>query len=100
MPSFSRADWRIALMAVTGFAVLSLTPLQAQQDQKKSGTEATSAMGTQVPQMKPDCAPKTMAGNKQKEQAPTAAMNEAVPPMKAGDCPADDASTGTKTPPK
>ena len=48
--------------------------------------------------MKPDCVPKTMSGNKQKEHPPTAVMDKNVPPMHPGDCPADDAATGTKRP--
>ena len=96
------ADWRVLMLAVTSVAVLPLASLQAQQQdpQVKPGNEATTAVGSKVEQMKPDCAPKTMAGNKQKEHPPTARMDKNVPPMNPGDCPADDAATGTKTPPK
>jgi hypothetical protein len=91
------ADWRVLMFAVASFSVL---PLASQAQQAQPGTEATPAVGTQVPAMKPDCAPKTMAGNEQKQHPPTDAMNKAVPPMNPQDCVASDAATGTKTPPK
>jgi hypothetical protein len=93
------ADWRVVMLAV---ASLSVLPLQAQQKDPpvKPGTDATDAVGSKVEQMKPDCAPKTMAGNEQKQQPATDAMNKAVPPMTAQDCMASDAATGTKQPPK
>jgi hypothetical protein len=87
-----------AMLAVTSLAVL---PLMAQQTQQvKPGTDVTEAMGSKVEAMKPDCAPQTMSGNKQTEHPPTQAMDQKVPPMHQGDCPADDAVTGTKHPPK
>ena len=86
------------MLAIASFAVLPLKPLQAQQ--VKTGTNPTDAVGSKVEAMKPDCAPKTMSGNKQKEHPPTAVMDKNVPPMHPGDCPADDAATGTKQPPK
>ena len=93
------ADWRVVMLAV---ASLSILPLQAQQKEQpvKPGTEATDAVGSKVEQMKPDCAPKTMAGNEQKQHPPTDAMNKNVPPMNPQDCVASDATTGTKQPPK
>ncbi len=92
------ADWRVLMLAVTSVAVLPLASLQAQQ--AEPGKDATPAVGSQVPAMKADCPPKTEAGDKQKQHPPTQAMNKNVPPMNPGDCPADDATTGTKTPPK
>jgi hypothetical protein len=71
-----------------------------QAQQVTPGTDPTNAVGSKVEAMKPDCAPKTMSGNKQKEHPPTQAMNQNVPPMHPGDCPADDAVTGTKETPK
>lgn len=94
------ADWRVLMLAIASLAIVPAASLQAQQDQPKSGTEATPAVGSQVAPMKPGCPPATEAGDKQKQHPPTEAMNKAVPPMKAGDCPADDAMTGTKQPPK
>ena len=98
------ADWRVVMFAVASFSVLPLMPLQAQQQgqgqEVKPGTDATDAVGSKVEPMKPDCAPKTMAGNEQKQQPATDAMNKAVPPMNPQDCMASDAATGTKTPPK
>ena len=96
------ADWRVLMLAVTSVAVLPLASLQAQQQdpQVKPGNEATGAVGSKVETMKPGCNPKTEAGDKQKQHPATEAMNKNVPSMNPADCPADDASTGTKTPPK
>ena len=95
------ADWRVVMFAVAGFAVLPLASQAQQKDPPvKPGNEATGAVGSKVEQMKADCPPKTEAGDKQKQHPPTQAMNKNVPPMNPGDCPADDAATGTKTPPK
>lgn len=96
------ADWRVLMLAAASIAVFPFASLQAQteQGQGKVGTEATPAMGSQVAPMKPDCASSTAGGDKKVEHAPTAAMSKNVPPMNPQDCPADDAVTGTKTPPK
>jgi hypothetical protein len=98
MRPVSSSNTLAAILAVTSFAVLPLMAQQAQQVQP--GTDATDAVGSKVEAMKPDCAPKTISGNKQKEHPPTQAMDQNVPPMHSGDCPADDAVTGTKQPPK
>ena len=92
------ADWRVLLLAAASSALFPLAAAQAQQ--AKPGAEATGAMGSQVEPMKPNCPPKTEAGDKQQQHAPTDAMNKAVPPMNPQDCPAEDAQTGTKQPTK
>jgi hypothetical protein len=84
------ADWRVVMLAVVSLSVL---PLQAQQQQEvKPGNEATGAVGSKVEPMKPDCAPKTDAGAKQKQHPPTEIMNKNVPTMgQNGECPDQDA---------
>jgi hypothetical protein len=68
-------------------ATLALSPIGAVQAQQP-GTEATGAMGSKVDQMKPDCPTTTASGEKQREHAPTAAMDKQVPTMTAdGECP-------------
>jgi hypothetical protein len=92
------ADWRVLMLSVASSTILTFAV--AAQTKVEPGNDATNNVGSKVETMKPDCAPKTETGDKQKQHPPTDAMNKAVPPMNPTDCPADDAATGTKTPPK
>jgi hypothetical protein len=82
-------------------AGLTVAPLTVLAQQPAPGTEGTPAMTTQVPKMKPDCPPKTSAGDKQKQHMPTDVMNKNVPAMTDDDkCATDPSQTKNEEQPK
>jgi hypothetical protein len=76
------------ILTIAALTIISCTSAYAADekvDTKAPGTEATEAMGSQVPTMKGDCASNATVDTKAPGTEATEAMSKEVPTMKTAD---------------